>query len=197
MGNFDSVTEDFSDSEYIPTPVGWPDTGSLHKFYQIGEAGGYRMKSVIIYSSVHHGNTAKVARTMADTLGAVLVKTDETPPESLNVYELIGFGSGIYFGSHHKSLLARVDSLPEMKGKKAFIFSTSGRGGTGFHWRLKEKLLGKKFQIVGEFSCKGFDTFSLLKIFGGINKGRPDEDDLREAGLFARKLLENTQGIIP
>jgi flavodoxin len=152
------------------------------------------MKSVIVYSSVHHGNTAKVARTMADALGAVLVKTEETPPESLEVYDLIGFGSGIYFGSPHKALLALVDSLPEMKGKEAFIFSTSGRGGPGFHKRLKEKLLAKKFQVVGEFACKGFDTFSLLKIFGGINKGKPDENDLQEAGIFARKLIE-THGI--
>jgi flavodoxin len=148
------------------------------------------MKSVIVYSSVHHGNTAKVARTMADALGAVLVKTDETPPESLEVYDLIGFGSGIYFGSHHKALIALVGSLHEMKGKKAFIFSTSGRGGPGFHKRLKEKLLAKEFQIVGEFACKGFDTFSLLKLFGGINKGRPNKEDLQEAGVFARKLVE-------
>ncbi len=41
------------------------------------------MKSAIVYSSVHHGNTAKVARSMADVLGAVLVKTGETPPQSL------------------------------------------------------------------------------------------------------------------
>ncbi|MBP1929243.1 flavodoxin [Methanolinea mesophila] len=148
------------------------------------------MKSVIVYSSVHHGNTAKVARAMADELGAVLVKTGETPPEALEVYDLIGFGSGIYFGSHHKALFALVDSLPAMKGKKAFIFSTSGRGGPGFHRRLKETLLAKDFLVVGEFSCKGFDTYSLLKLFGGINKGRPDQDDLREAGLFARRLVE-------
>jgi len=151
------------------------------------------MKSVIVYSSVHHGNTAKVARTMADVLGAVLIKTAETPPQSLEVYDLIGFGSGIYFGSHHKAILALVDSLPEVKGKKAFIFSTSGRGGTGFHQNLKGKLVAKEFQIVGEFACKGLDTYSLLKIFGGINKGRPDEKDLQEAQKFARSLLE-TEG---
>jgi flavodoxin len=151
------------------------------------------MKSVIVYSSVHHGNTAKVARTMADVLGAVLVKTDEIPPKALEVYDLIGFGSGIYFGSPHKAMLALVDSLPEVKGKKAFIFSTSGRGGMGFHNSLKGKLLEKEFQIVGEFACKGFDTYSLLKIFGGINRGRPDEHDLQEAGKFALGLME-TQG---
>jgi flavodoxin len=152
------------------------------------------MKSAIVYSSVHHGNTAKVARTMADVLGAVLVKTGETPPQSLEVYDLIGFGSGIYFGTHHKAMLALVDSLPVVKGKNAFIFSTSGRGGTGFHKNLKGKLLAKEFEIVGEFACKGYDTYSLLKIIGGINKGRPDENDLQEAEKFARALLE-TPGI--
>jgi hypothetical protein len=38
---------------------------------------------------------------------------------------LIGFGSGIYNGEHHKSILDLADSIDRQNNKKAFIFSTS------------------------------------------------------------------------
>jgi hypothetical protein len=37
--------------------------------------------------------------------------------------------------------------------------------------------------------AKNFDTHGSYKIVGGINKGRPNEDDLKEAKLFAESLL--------
>jgi flavodoxin len=42
--------------------------------------------------------------------------------------------------------------------------------------------------VVDEFNCKGFNTNSFLKLFGGINKGRPNDEDLRKAAEFASKL---------
>jgi len=47
------------------------------------------------------------------------------------------------------------------------------------------------FTIAGEFSCRGWDTFGLLKLIGGINKGRPDEQDLKRAEDFARHLKDS------
>jgi len=54
---------------------------------------------------------------------------------------------------------------------------------------LRKKLIEKGFNIVGEFSCKGFDTFGMLKYIGGINKNRPNEKDLEKAKSFAEELL--------
>ena len=45
--------------------------------------------------------------------------------------------------------------------------------------------------IVDEFTCTGFNTNSFLKLFGGINKGRPNADDLKHAEEFAQKLKQN------
>ena len=53
---------------------------------------------------------------------------------------------------------------------------------------LRRKLQHKGFDIVGEFSCRGFDTFGATVIIGGINKGRPDVRDLKQAEGFARAL---------
>ena len=148
------------------------------------------MKTLIIYTSVHHQNTGKVAKVMAEELEADLVPIGDAQPASIAAYDLVGFGSGIYFGKHHKTLLQFVETLPSETGKRAFVFSTSGEGGKGRHAALKEKLMDKGFSIVDEFSCKGWDTWGPMKLIGGINKGRPNADDLERARLFARGLKE-------
>ncbi|TRO45748.1 flavodoxin, partial [Candidatus Bathyarchaeota archaeon] len=43
---------------------------------------------------------------------------------------------------------------------------------------------------VDEFQCKGFNTNSFLRFFGGMNKGRPDEKDLKNAEEFAQKIKQ-------
>jgi len=152
------------------------------------------MKTLIICKSIHHGNTQKVAEVIADVLEAKLVKPEELDINTVVEYDLVGFGSGIYYGKHHRDLLSVVDSLFSVKNKKAFIFSTSGTGEKNIkrnHRLIKEKLVVRGFTIAGEFSCRGWDTFGLLKLIGGINKGRPDEQDLKRAEDFARHLKDS------
>ncbi len=158
------------------------------------------MKTLIIYTSIHHGNTEKIAKAMAEILDAKLIKPREVDIDSLSEYDLIGFGSGIYFGKHHNNLLKYIDKLPNLKGKKVFIFSTSGVSNAGnfihnirhrvshFHIPLREKLVKKGFVTVGEFTCKGFDTVGPFKLIGGISKNRPNRKDLKKAIDFAEKL---------
>jgi len=146
------------------------------------------MKTLIVYTSVHHQNTEKVAKVMAEELDADYIHTGHAKAETLEVHDLIGFGSGIYFMKHHKTLLQFVESLPTVMQKRAFVFSTSGDGKIKHHAALKEKLVSHGFTIVDEFCCKGWDTFGPLKLFGGINKGRPDEKDLAAARVFAQGL---------
>ena len=147
------------------------------------------MKTLIIYQSVHHGNTKKVAKAIAEEISADLVKPGEIDMTKVKDCDLIGFGSGIYFCKHHVSLLNLVDTLPVLESRKAFIFSTSGVPlFTKFwHKELKQKLIKKSFNIIGDFSCKGFATYGPLKLIGGIGKGHPDEKDLEKAKDFARK----------
>jgi flavodoxin len=58
------------------------------------------------------------------------------------------------------------------------------------HAALREKLRSKGYVIVGEFGCMGHNTNSFLKVFGGINKGRPNAEDLKHAEKFAQNLKE-------
>jgi len=39
--------------------------------------------------------------------------------------------------------------------------------------------------------CPGLNTNSFLKIFGGINKGRPNAKDFKQAEEFAQHLKRN------
>jgi flavodoxin len=150
------------------------------------------MKALIIYISVHHGNTERVAKVMANILDADLLQMKQVDASMLEQYDLIGFGSGIYFGKHHKSLLDFVDMLPMLRNKKAFIFSTSGLRKIqfihNFDKPLKEKLQRKGFDIIGEFSCRGLDTYRATRLVGGVNKGRPNAEDLKQAEDFASGL---------
>ena len=150
------------------------------------------METLIIYISVHHANTEKIAKVMANTLDATLLEVKQANASMLEQYDLIGFGSGIYFGKHHESLLDFVDKLPVLRNKKAFVFSTSGLGKIwfihNFDKPLREKLQRKGFDIIGEFSCRGLDTYRATKLVGGINKGRPNAEDLRQAEDFASGL---------
>lgn len=59
------------------------------------------------------------------------------------------------------------------------------------HSLLRKKLQSKGYVIVDEFACKGFNTNSFLRFFGGMNKGRPNTDDLKNAEEFAQNLKRN------
>ena len=112
--------------------------------------------------------------------------------EDLQKFNLIGFGSGIYDEKHHMKLLDLVDKLPQVNNKNAFIFSTSGTTMEvpKKHATLKKKLQAKGYAIVDEFNCKGFNTNSFLRFFGGMNKGRPNAKDLGHAEEFAQNLKQ-------
>lgn len=163
------------------------------------------MKSLVVVFSDHHKNTEKIASVFAKVLDAQIKTPQQIKSEDLQEYSLIGFGSGIYSAKHHKSLLDIADKLPRVNNKNAFIFSTCGvpaivYDGERFeefvlknHSSLREKLESKGYTIIDEFGCRGFNTNSFLKFFGGLNKGRPNAEDLRNAEEFARNVKEQAQ----
>jgi flavodoxin len=150
------------------------------------------MKSLVVYASIHHQNTEKVATVIAAELEANLLSVFQAHPDALAAYDLVGFGSGIYGMKFHKTIMKFAEALPVVAEKQAFVFSTSGRGGIKHHAAFKELLESRGFAIVGEFSCKGWDTVGPLRLVGGINKGRPNEEDLEHARVFARGLKEES-----
>ena len=159
--------------------------------------------SLIILFSYHHRNTEKLALRIAKVLNAEIQTPQQVDPQKVGEYDLVGFGSGIYDAKHHASLLKLVYGLPEMSDRKAFIFSTNGVPAFGSdrwkidgrsddnHKAITEQLRSKGFLIVNEFSCPGFNTNSFLKTFGGVNRGRPNERDLKRVDEVTMKLKED------
>ncbi len=152
------------------------------------------MKALLVLFSYHHNNTERIANVFAKVLDAQIKTPQQIDPEELQEYSLVGFGSGIYGAKHHESLLDLADQLPQVTNRKAFIFSTSAMLGekkvAEDHSTLREKLQSKGYMIVDEFACKGFNTNSFMKYLGGMNKGRPNAEDLRNAEEFALNLIQ-------
>ncbi|MFX1415251.1 MAG: flavodoxin family protein [Promethearchaeota archaeon] len=162
------------------------------------------MNCLVVVFSFHHKNTEKIAKVFTKVLGAQIKTPREIDIEEIQEYSLVGFGSGIYSAKHHKSVLELADRLPPVTGRKAFIFSTCGapvkvmeRDKAEFeryvaenHTALRERLESRGYTIVDEFSCAGFNTNSFLRFVGGINKGRPDAEDLKRAEEFAQNLRQ-------
>ncbi len=148
------------------------------------------MKTAIIYKSVHRGNTKKIAETMAEALEADLFDVNDIKKDIIKEYDLIGFGSGIYYYKPHKELRKFVESMDNVENKKAFHFQTSGDG-KYFDW-LEKNLSKKGFEVIGEFHCKGYYAYSIKGLFSrkGLNKGKPDESDLIDAKKFVISLKE-------
>ena len=161
------------------------------------------MRALLIVSSYHHGNTLKVAQAIADRLQAQVISPEQVKRETLSSYDLIGFGSGIYSAKHHPDLLKLAEELPDVDTGKAFLFSTDGmprfavhddgylqRKMLADHAALRQRLQVHGYTILGNFGCAGYNTNSFLKLFGGINKGRPSVEDTVKAEKFADELIK-------
>ena len=151
------------------------------------------MKTVIVVHSYHHGNTRKIADSMATVLNADVRTTSEISSQETAGFDLIGLGAGIDSGKHYKPLLDFAEAMPKASGQNTFIFSTAGIAGKerkklSDHKALHLILQAKGYEISGDFNCRGFNTNSFLKHFGGMNKGRPNAEDFEAASEFANNL---------
>ena len=137
------------------------------------------------YASVHHGNTEKLVKSIAEECQVDLIDAVKQPDADLSSYDTIGFASGIYFSKFHQSILGFAEkNLPDDKG----VFLICTYGGSA-NYKSIEQILGKKHSTaIGKFGCKGYDTFGPFKLVGGIAKGHPDGKDIKNAVEFVKGL---------
>jgi flavodoxin len=158
-------------------------------------------RSLVVVFSCHHNNTEKIANACAKVLGAEVKTPQQVTPGEIAQYDLVGFGSGIYSATFDPSVIDLADRLPLAGRTKVFLFSTYGApafiANREFieknHLQIQEKLNAKGYAVIGEFGCAGWNTNSFLKYFGGLNKGKPDAGDLRNAEAFARDMMEKAR----
>ena len=145
------------------------------------------MKTAICYYSRHHGNTRRVLEAMAQVGEVDLIDVTARQAVYLEGYACIGFASGIYAFSFHKAVVAFARQyLPE--GKPVFFVCTYG-GIRGSGSKALLEIAGERgCPVLGEFGCRGYDTFGPLKLIGGIAKGHPNARDLENARKFYRSI---------
>lgn len=137
-----------------------------------------------------------IGKKTAEVLEATLIEPKDLNKRMLLDYDLIGFGTGIYNRKHNQSLLKLVNDLDIQKDKKVFVFSTSTVKVKSMHEALNKLLTEKAFNIVGQFQCKDFMNYGFTKhLFGGLNKGRPNDSDFLKVINFAIKLKENNNDV--
>lgn len=125
---------------------------------------------------------------MAAASNAKVCPLVEIDTVNLQEYEIIGFGAGIAYGKHYDRLLQAVGRL-NLQGKRVFVFSTSGMSNIKYNSSLIKLLKDLGATVVGDFTCKGFDTYGPIKLIGGLAKGHPDNDDIAAAKQFILKIL--------
>lgn len=149
---------------------------------------------LILCKSVHHGSTARVAEAMRGVLDARVATPEDVSHASLAHCDLVCFGSGVYYGGMHPALFDWLRSLPdaETAAIPACIFTTSGLPFLARFWAapLRRLLTRKGFEVVGEFACRGLDTWGPLGLVGGLNRKHPNERDLESARRFAREIAK-------
>ncbi|WP_067540925.1 flavodoxin family protein [Nocardia crassostreae] len=157
------------------------------------------MTALIVCTSVSHGNTQRVAEVIGEVLEARIVDPGQLDPAELPAYDMVGFGSGIFNMNFHPRLRQFIRKLPASQRQEAFVFCTSGfpepRLRPYMH-SMANTLEQKGFEVIGGFSCRAFDTWLPLRLVGGINKNRPNADDLAEARAFAEALRVRLSGNI-
>ena len=145
-------------------------------------------KAAIIYASTHHGSTRKLVGAIADKYEVVQIDATRCQQADLSAYDLIGFASGIDFGRFYDSVEQFLENnLP--KNKRIFFLYTCAKVSNRFTDSIKVAATQKGAIILGEYGCKGFNTYGPWRLIGGMNKNHPSKDELENCVKFFESLL--------
>ena len=148
------------------------------------------MKIAIVYVSVHHKNTEKVVKAMAEEIDADVFDLNKNGNLDLSKYDIVGLASGVFFHNMHKKIIDFVMSNKLNDKQKVFIVCTCGSPFIDHTKEVVKMLKDKNIIYLSKFVCAGYDTFGPFKIIGGIAKNRPNEKDLEKAKIFINKIKE-------
>lgn len=149
------------------------------------------MKILTIVESKHQGNTLKVAKAMAREVPMTITDVKGASNYNLDDYDILGFGSGLYYGRYDKELTRFAKAIND-KPRAAFVLFTSGINAYSEKTDPLVNLLKRKNKnVLGLFGCRGHDKFIVFRIVGGLNKGHPDEADLKNARDFISGVAES------
>ena len=145
-------------------------------------------KAVIIYASTHHGSTRKLVDAISGEYEIERIDAAQQRQADLSGYDLIGFASGIDFGKFYPCVEEFLEeNLPE--NKRVFFIYTCAKTSDRFTRSIRARALEKHAEIMGEYGCRGYNTYGPWKLVGGMNKNHPSPEEVHGAVRFFESLL--------
>ena len=139
------------------------------------------MNIALVYFS-RGGNTRKIAEAMAEELEVTAVDVMKEQPDVSDV-DLLVVGSGTYGSKPGKEMVAYLENIKPVTGKKAACFSSCASGDASKTLNAMKDILGEKgYSTVDCFSCLGKWLMGLSR------RGHPSDEEIAQAREFAKKL---------
>jgi flavodoxin len=173
------------------------------------------MKILIVYYS-GTGNTEKVANAIKEGVtkhDVELLSVKDVDPTSLNSYDLVFLGSGLYGFNVSRKLTSLIKKAPQLPKSFAYFYTHENPSPNAYPDCFKsiDKILEKtNSQCLGTFDCCGENLVEKAEeqrkaflsrlsseekkktedSYLNFVKGHPDAQDLENARNFASSILE-------
>lgn len=138
------------------------------------------MRVLALYQSKKTGNTLKVMNALVKAHPEVqLMPVRHAQKYHVNYadYDAVILASGIYFGFPDKG----IRKIAETKlSKTQPVFSILTHGSNSDHYKDKwtAALQNMGLNVLGAATCQGYYDMTLLKPFGGMHAGHPNEEEI-------------------
>lgn len=156
------------------------------------------LQALIIYGS-SRGTTTKIADSIAEgmknagaSVSAITVDFVSLMPDRLRKADVLGIGSPVYFLREARYMTDFLGSLPELEGKKAFVFCNCGmdRVGETLH-RMHAVLSARGAVVVGAQHFRSAMSYIPYRKRGfGNPDSLPDEKELSAARGFGERMTQ-------
>ncbi len=125
------------------------------------------------------GNTKKIADAIAKAVGC---KSEKIPAPIDTYTDILFLGASVYWGGISSEVKEYIKTLDRQNIGKVVVFSTSALAERGFE-QIRKNLQARGLIVEGKnFYCRGE--------FAALHKGRPNEEDLKNAKKFAEEIIE-------
>lgn len=156
------------------------------------------MKTLIIYFS-QTGYTKKAAELIRDGIVAAggeceLTALEKVKVKSLSRYDLVGLGCPVFYYQEPFHVRDFIDGLPELKGKRWFVFCSHGSVMGITLNSMAEHLRKKGVSVIGCFDMYADATAPFIP-HPTTTTGHPDEIDLERARAFGREIVPRWERI--
>ena len=154
------------------------------------------MRCLIVYFSLDHASEAvaqQIAKTFEDHHWQVDAHNlTNLPNLDLDVYDMFGFGSPVYYFSLPVHFQHYLEALPSLNNKPTFIFLLSGTYAYDTSLRFTRLLKQKQADIIGYYYAHGEDYYyPYLKLGALFSVNHPTTNELTDTQKFALDMIEH------